>query len=98
MSSRQIRTCTWRLPMLSGRASPAASNLARARHLNQAPSNDGGPVHCLLPLRLCIVMHMRKCSFLFVGLLCSAAPALAQVTVDLHALDGLPGAKPAGKE
>jgi outer membrane protein OmpA-like peptidoglycan-associated protein len=34
---------------------------------------------------------------LFAGLLCSAAPALAQVTVDLHALDALPGAKPPGK-
>jgi outer membrane protein OmpA-like peptidoglycan-associated protein len=27
-----------------------------------------------------------------------AVPALAQVTVDLHALDALPGAKPAGKQ
>jgi outer membrane protein OmpA-like peptidoglycan-associated protein len=36
---------------------------------------------------------MRQLSILLAGLL-FAAPALAQVTVDLHALDALPGAKP----
>jgi outer membrane protein OmpA-like peptidoglycan-associated protein len=41
---------------------------------------------------------MRQICFLLIGLLCATAPALAQVTVDLHALDALPGAKPAPQE
>lgn len=36
---------------------------------------------------------MWQVTLLLIGLLCAAAPALAQVTVDLHALDALPGAK-----
>jgi outer membrane protein OmpA-like peptidoglycan-associated protein len=39
-------------------------------------------------------MRMRQICFAFTALLCLSAPALAQVTVDLHALDALPGAKP----
>lgn len=35
---------------------------------------------------------MRRAAFLSAVLLCAAAPALAQVTIDLHALDALPGA------
>ncbi len=38
---------------------------------------------------------MRRTCILLTGLLCAAAPAQAQVTVDLHALDALPGGKPA---
>jgi outer membrane protein OmpA-like peptidoglycan-associated protein len=41
---------------------------------------------------------MWQVTLLLVGLLCAAAPALAQVTVDLHALDALPGAKSATPE
>jgi outer membrane protein OmpA-like peptidoglycan-associated protein len=41
---------------------------------------------------------MRQVCFLFTGLVCLAAPALAQVTVDLHALDALPGARLAPSE
>ncbi len=37
---------------------------------------------------------MRKFPLLIVASLCAAPPAGAQVTVDLHALDGLPAAKP----
>jgi outer membrane protein OmpA-like peptidoglycan-associated protein len=37
---------------------------------------------------------MRQAAFLFAVLLCPAAPAFAQVTIDLHALDALPGARP----
>jgi outer membrane protein OmpA-like peptidoglycan-associated protein len=37
--------------------------------------------------------RMWQVTLLLAGLLCAAAPALAQVTVDLHALDALPGAK-----
>jgi outer membrane protein OmpA-like peptidoglycan-associated protein len=36
---------------------------------------------------------MRRVAALSAVLLCAAAPALAQVTIDLHALDALPGAK-----
>jgi outer membrane protein OmpA-like peptidoglycan-associated protein len=43
-------------------------------------------------------MRMRQICLAFAALLCLSAPALAQVTVDLHALDALPGAKPAAKE
>jgi len=39
--------------------------------------------------------RMRQVYFLFVALVCAAGPVRAQVTVDLHALDALPGAKPA---
>jgi outer membrane protein OmpA-like peptidoglycan-associated protein len=35
---------------------------------------------------------------MFMALLCVNAPALAQVTIDLHALDALPGARPAKPE
>jgi len=38
---------------------------------------------------------MRQFCLVLMGLLGSAAPALAQVTVDLHALDALPNARPA---
>jgi len=37
--------------------------------------------------------RMRRAAVLSAVLLCAAAPALAQVTIDLHALDALPGAK-----
>lgn len=37
--------------------------------------------------------RMWQVTLLLAGLLCAAAPALAQVTVDLHALDALPGVK-----
>jgi outer membrane protein OmpA-like peptidoglycan-associated protein len=37
--------------------------------------------------------RMWQRTLLLAGLLCAAAPALAQVMVDLHALDALPGAK-----
>ena len=36
---------------------------------------------------------MWQRTLLLAGLVCAAGPALAQVTVDLHALDALPGAK-----
>jgi outer membrane protein OmpA-like peptidoglycan-associated protein len=42
--------------------------------------------------------RMWQVTLLLVGLLCTAASALAQVTVDLHALDALPGAKPPAPE
>jgi outer membrane protein OmpA-like peptidoglycan-associated protein len=42
-------------------------------------------------------MSMRQFCLALTALLGIAAPALAQVTVDLHALDALPGAKPAAK-
>jgi outer membrane protein OmpA-like peptidoglycan-associated protein len=38
---------------------------------------------------------MRQFSFLLTALLGAAAPAFAQVTVDLHALDAVPGSRPA---
>jgi hypothetical protein len=41
---------------------------------------------------------MWQVTLMLAGLLCAAMPALAQVTVDLHALDALPGAKPPGPE
>ena len=41
---------------------------------------------------------MRQFCVVLAALFGTAMPALAQVTVDLHALDALPGAKPAGKE
>jgi outer membrane protein OmpA-like peptidoglycan-associated protein len=37
--------------------------------------------------------RMWQVTLLLAGLLCAVVPALAQVTVDLHALDALPGAK-----
>jgi outer membrane protein OmpA-like peptidoglycan-associated protein len=37
--------------------------------------------------------RMWHVTLMLAGLLCAAVPALAQVTVDLHALDALPGAK-----
>jgi outer membrane protein OmpA-like peptidoglycan-associated protein len=40
---------------------------------------------------------MRRFCLALMALLGIAAPALAQVTVDLHALDALPGAKPPAK-
>jgi outer membrane protein OmpA-like peptidoglycan-associated protein len=42
--------------------------------------------------------RMWQAALLLAGLLCAATPGLAQVTVDLHALDGLPGAKPPAPE
>jgi outer membrane protein OmpA-like peptidoglycan-associated protein len=42
--------------------------------------------------------RMWQVTLLLAGLLCAAVPALAQVTVDLHALDALPGAKSPGPE
>jgi outer membrane protein OmpA-like peptidoglycan-associated protein len=41
---------------------------------------------------------MRQLCLVLTALLGAAAPAVAQVTVDLHALDALPGAKPAPTE
>jgi outer membrane protein OmpA-like peptidoglycan-associated protein len=41
---------------------------------------------------------MRQFCVVLAALFGTAMPAQAQVTVDLHALDALPGAKPAGKE
>src|SRR4051794_33052617 len=40
---------------------------------------------------LCILISMRQLSLLLAGLVCASAPAVAQVTVDLHALDALQG-------
>ena len=40
---------------------------------------------------------MRQLCLLLTALFGTAVPALAQVTVDLHALDALPGARPAGQ-
>ncbi|HEY2619844.1 MAG TPA: OmpA family protein [Acetobacteraceae bacterium] len=40
---------------------------------------------------------MRQACFLLTALLCAAGPTQAQVTVDLHALDAVPGAKPAAR-
>jgi outer membrane protein OmpA-like peptidoglycan-associated protein len=40
---------------------------------------------------------MRPAVLLLTALLCASAPAQAQVTVDLQALDALPGAKPAAR-
>ena len=40
---------------------------------------------------------MRQLCLVLTALFGTAVPALAQVTVDLHALDALPGARPAGK-
>jgi outer membrane protein OmpA-like peptidoglycan-associated protein len=42
--------------------------------------------------------RMWQVTLLLAGLLCTAASALAQVTIDLHALDALPGAKPPAPE
>ena len=61
-------------------------------------TNDDGFIHCNLATVPGILTSMRPICFLLIGLLCAAAPALAQVTVDLHALDALPGAKPATSE
>ena len=58
-------------------------------------TSDDGFIHCNLAIVPGILTRMRSICFLFIGLLCAAAPAAAQVTVDLHALDALPGAKPA---
>lgn len=55
-------------------------------------------VHCPLSPVPCILTAMRQVSLMLAGLLCAAAPALAQVTVDLHALDALPGARPPAQE
>jgi outer membrane protein OmpA-like peptidoglycan-associated protein len=41
---------------------------------------------------------MRQACFLLTALLCAAGPVQAQVTVDLQALDAVPGAKPAAKQ
>lgn len=54
-------------------------------------------VHCHPTSVPGILARMRHV-LLLTGLLCAAAPALAQVTVDLHALDALPGAKPAAPQ
>jgi outer membrane protein OmpA-like peptidoglycan-associated protein len=57
-----------------------------------------GSIHCLsrpLPVNL---MHMRwPCLVFAAAVFGTAVPALAQVTVDLHALDALPGVKPEAK-
>jgi outer membrane protein OmpA-like peptidoglycan-associated protein len=58
-------------------------------------TNDDGLRHCHHAALLGILTHMRRTCILLTGLLCAAAPAQAQVTVDLHALDALPGGKPA---
>jgi outer membrane protein OmpA-like peptidoglycan-associated protein len=41
---------------------------------------------------------MRQACLLLTALLCAAGPTRAQVTVDLQALDALPGAKPAARQ
>jgi outer membrane protein OmpA-like peptidoglycan-associated protein len=61
-------------------------------------TNDEGFVHCNPTSVPGILTPMRQICFLLIGLLCAAAPALAQVTIDLHALDALPGARPATPE
>lgn len=61
-------------------------------------TNDEGFVHCNPTPVPGILTPMRQICCLMIGLLCVAAPAQAQVTVDLHALDALPGARPATTE
>jgi outer membrane protein OmpA-like peptidoglycan-associated protein len=55
---------------------------------------DDNVVHCHLATVLGILTHMRPIHVLLGGVLCATVPASAQVTVDLHALDALPGARP----
>jgi outer membrane protein OmpA-like peptidoglycan-associated protein len=58
-------------------------------------TNDDGLRLCHRTALLGILTRMRRICILLTGLLCAAAPVQAQVTVDLHALDALPGGKPA---
>jgi outer membrane protein OmpA-like peptidoglycan-associated protein len=57
-------------------------------------TNNDHFIHCLLRPDPGILTRMRQIFLLATVLLSTAAPALAQVTIDLHALDALPGAKP----
>jgi outer membrane protein OmpA-like peptidoglycan-associated protein len=59
---------------------------------------DDGGVLCHLTSIPGNLTHMRQACLLLTGLLCAASPALAQVTVDLHALDALPGVRPPSRE
>lgn len=52
-------------------------------------------IHCLPGRVPGILLRMRRLWFLLSALLGASAPAFAQVTVDLHALDALPGSHPA---
>ncbi len=61
-------------------------------------TNDEGFIHCNPTPVPGILTPMRQLCFLLTGLLCATAPAMAQVTVDLHALDALPGARPTTAE
>ncbi len=51
-------------------------------------------VHCCLRRFPVILARMRSGCLPLIALLSAATPALAQITVDLHALDALPGARP----
>ncbi len=66
--------------------------VARSHHVDDTMT---ACVHCHPTSVPGILTRMRQVCILLTGLLCAAAPALAQVTVDLHALDALPAAKPA---
>jgi outer membrane protein OmpA-like peptidoglycan-associated protein len=54
-------------------------------------------IHCRRGRFLVNLTGMRHLCLLLTALFGAGGPVLAQVTVDLHALDGLPGAKPAAK-
>ena len=74
-------------------SAPAA---ARGRAATASPAPPTGPAMMSDATRHCclgcpgILARMRTLLLLLAGLLCAAAPAQAQVTVDLHALDALP--------
>jgi outer membrane protein OmpA-like peptidoglycan-associated protein len=55
-------------------------------------------VHCRTRRFPVNLARMRFGYFPLLALLCAATPALAQITVDLHALDALPGTRPAPGE
>jgi len=59
---------------------------------------DDSGVLCHLASILGNLTYMRQVCFLLTGLLCAASPALAQVTIDLHALDALPGVRPPSRQ
>src|ERR1700692_86141 len=51
-------------------------------------------VHCCPGPFPVILPRMRPGCLPLIALLSAATPAMAQITVDLHALDALPGARP----
>jgi len=53
---------------------------------------------CHVPAFPVNLMRMRQVCLIYTALLCAAPPVLAQVTVDLQALDALKGARPAARE